>query len=98
MLSLSAMTSGKGHYYTNLAREDYYLNGGEAPGEWLGRTPQKLGLRGEVEKDQLASLLEGFHPKTGEKLVQNAGKTKGDRARQAGVDLTFSAPKTVSVL
>lgn len=93
MLSVSSLTSGKGFYYTNLAREDYYLEGGEPPGRWVGDTAQKLGLAGPVRKEHLASILQGFGP-DGEKLVQNAGK----ETRQAGLDLTFSAPKSVSVL
>ena len=36
MLSISAMSGGQGAYYTGLAREDYYLEGGEPPGS--GRT------------------------------------------------------------
>ncbi|GEM_PF-550271 len=98
MLSIGSLGAGKGHYYTNLAREDYYLEGGEPPGLWRGKGAVSLGLAGIVEKEQLQSVLQGFHPADGRKLVQNAGKDKGDRKRQAGIDLTFSADKSVSVL
>jgi len=97
MLSIGSLGAGKGHYYTNLAREDYYLEGGEPPGRWFGRGAKALRFDGQVTKDDLQKILEGFS-KNGEKLVQNAGKTTGKRHRQAGLDLTFSADKSVSVL
>lgn len=97
MLSIGSMSAGKGHYYTHLAREDYYLEGGEPPGQWIGGGAKKLGLEGEVSADQLQALLQGFHPEDGRKLVQNAGKDTGTRKRQAGLDLCFSADKSVSV-
>ena len=36
MLSISAMASGQDAYYLSLAKEDYYLAGGEPPGRWAG--------------------------------------------------------------
>ncbi|MES2462095.1 MAG: MobF family relaxase, partial [Armatimonadota bacterium] len=95
MLSIGAMGSGQGDYYLSLAREDYYLNGGEPPGVWLGQGAQSLGLTGMVDAGALTRLLEGFHPEeNGGALIQNAGA----KDHQPGWDLTFSAPKSVSVL
>lgn len=89
------MAGGNAKYYLELAREDYYLDGGEPPGKWWGGgAAGKLGLRGNVERHELEALIRGFTPDGKGKTVQNAGK--GDR--QPGWDLTFSAPKTVSVL
>lgn len=96
MLSVSAMTSGQEVYYLTLAREDYYLAGGEPPGYWIGRGAQGLGLRGTVEREHLRAALDGTGP-DGERLTQAQHYTDG-RARQPGWDLTFSAPKSVSVL
>jgi len=93
MLSISAMTFGLEEYYLELGREDYYLEGGEPPGAWVGHAANVLGLEGLVGKDDLRALLRGFSPH-GTKLVQNAGH----RDRKPGWDLTFSAPKSVSVL
>lgn len=93
MLSIQAMGHGQEHYYSNLAREDYYLEGGEPPGQWWGKAAERLGLAGAVEGSELKALFRGFSP-DGEKLVQNAGREN----RQPGWDLTFSAPKSVSVL
>ena len=91
MLSLTPLGKDQGSYYIDLAREDYYLNGGEPPGQWQGAAP--LGLTGEVEKTSFSSLLNGHAP-DGAPLVQNAGKAN----HRPGWDLTFSAPKSVSVL
>lgn len=93
MLSVSAMSGGQGAYYTGLAREDYYLEGGEPPGLWEGKGAQLLGLDGQVDKEVFAALFSGMDGR-GTPLVQNAGSPD----RQPGWDLTFSAPKSVSVL
>lgn len=91
MLSIGAMSGGQGAYYSGLAQEDYYLAGGEPPGEWLGEGAQKLGLSGVVGRSGFLELFDGFQD--GEALVQNAGKER----HRPGWDLTFSAPKSVSV-
>jgi conjugative relaxase-like TrwC/TraI family protein len=93
MLSIAAMKHGQADYYLELAREDYYLQGGEPPGVWWGSGAAALNLRGTVEPEALRQLLQGFGP-DGSVLTQNAGHPR----RQCGWDLSFSAPKTVSVL
>jgi conjugative relaxase-like TrwC/TraI family protein len=73
--------------------EDYYLAGGETSSEWFGQSAKALGLQGAGTRAQMAALLDGRHPVSGEQL--------GQRPRPDGVrayDLTFSAPKSVSVL
>jgi conjugative relaxase-like TrwC/TraI family protein len=76
-------------------REAYYLQavGLEPPGEWLGRGPGSAGLAGEVGAPELTALLSGRDPRSGE--VLGAGRS---RVRVSGFDLTFAAPKSVSVL
>ena len=94
MLSISGIQSID--YYENLAAEDYYQNGGEPPGQWLGQGCQSLGLAGQVNTDEYRRLFNGFHPDEGEQspLVQNAGAEN----RRPGWDFCFSAPKSVSVV
>lgn len=87
------MGGGQSRYYLDLASEDYYLDGGEPLGKWFGRGADKLGLSGTVERRDLERAFSGFTP-GGEALVQNAGK----KSHRPGFDLTFSAPKSVSVL
>ncbi len=93
MLSIGRIAKGQGKYYLDLAREDYYLAGGEPPGRWWGKGAEQLRLTGRVEREQLAKLLYGYSP-AGEPLVQNAGQP----SHRPGFDLTFSPPKSVSVL
>ncbi len=91
MLSIGAASGG---YYAALSSEDYYHDGGEPPGQWTGRGAEKFGLTGQVDKEQFLNLCEGFSPLGTTRLVQNAGAEN----HRAGWDLTFSAPKSVSVL
>lgn len=85
--------AGAGHYYTSLAQEDYYTQGGEPPGRWYGQTAQQLGLTGTVDTADFNPLFHGFDRTGATPLVQDAGDE-----HYAGWDLTFSAPKSVSVL
>lgn len=87
------MGSGAHRYYTSLGREDYYLEGGEPPGVWMGAGAKILGLSGDVTPYKLRLLFRGYLTEK-KRLVQNAGK----KSRRPGWDLTFSAPKSVSVL
>jgi len=96
MLSISNPLKGAdaGKYYLELARDDYYLGAGEAPGRWYGQGASLLRLPAEVKGRHFLNLLAGCSPDGKLALVQNARKPE----RQSGWDLTFSAPKSVSVL
>lgn len=82
-------------------RGDYYLSPeGEptqAPGQWLATpgTLARLGIEGPtVEGREFIALMEGRHPRTGGWLrAEGAGGGRG-----GGIDLTFSAPKSISVV
>jgi conjugative relaxase-like TrwC/TraI family protein len=87
---------GKVDYYEQTAQLEYYQpeKSGEPPGRWHdSRATRELGLSGVARKKDVDSLAQGFHPRTGEKLVQNAGK----KNRKPGDDMTVSAPKSVSI-
>ena len=71
-------------YYANLGKEDYYVNGGEAPGIWVGEGSSKLELSGKVQGRQLRNVLRGFSVDGKTKLVQNAGQAN----RRSAFDLT----------
>lgn len=90
MLSIS---KAGGDYYANLAADDYYTKGGEPPGRWYGRGAEFFRLTGQVNRDEFLMLCDGISL-DGKKLVQNAGQEN----HIAALDLTFSAPKSVSVL
>jgi conjugative relaxase-like TrwC/TraI family protein len=91
MLSIGKVGGGQGdpHYYIdNVAtgKDDYYTGHGEAQGQWEGRGAEGRGLTGGVEDEQFLDLL--TEPST------TATKPKTVLA----YDLTFSAPKSVSVV
>jgi conjugative relaxase-like TrwC/TraI family protein len=82
-------------------RGDYYLTPeGEptqAPGRWLASpdTLARLGIEGStVEGKDFIALMEGRHPRT-DRWLRAAGAGGG---RGGGIDLTFSAPKSVSAM
>ncbi len=79
------------------AQDDYYLNAGGGPdtqGQWVGRATDAMGLSGPVEREGFQALLDGTLP-NGDRL----GRTvDGKREHTPGWDLTFSAPKSVSIL
>jgi conjugative relaxase-like TrwC/TraI family protein len=82
-------------------RGDYYLTPdgemSQAPGRWLTspETLARLGIEGSaVEGQDFVALMEGRHPRTGGWLrPEGAGGGRG-----GGIDLTFSAPKSVSAV
>lgn len=90
MLTLNKIQSIE--YYSDLANEDYYLDGGEPNGEWAGKGSILLGLRGAVDDVEYRNVLKGRSPLGNEKLCLNDGSE-----HKPGWDLTFSAPKSVSV-
>ena len=82
-------------YYAHLGRDDYYLRDDGHPGRWAGEGAARLALSGPVTKSEFEAALKGIDPKTGERLAALGGRLQ-DHA--AGWDMTFSAPKSVSVL
>jgi conjugative relaxase-like TrwC/TraI family protein len=82
-------------YYDHLQRDDYYSRDGEPPGRWAGRGAERLSLAGPATHAEFDAALQGIDPKTGERLAQIGGR---GREHSAGWDMTFSAPKSVSVL
>jgi conjugative relaxase-like TrwC/TraI family protein len=91
VLGLRRIGSERALYYlSDLARE-LPLPFAPAPGTWAGAAAGAMGLEGPVEPAAFQALLQGRHPRTGRRLGSG-------RASAAGLDLTFSAPKSVSVL
>jgi conjugative relaxase-like TrwC/TraI family protein len=102
MLSLNYITAGgAADYYDVVAGEElereispqerYYA---EKSGIWLGRAARYLHLHGQsVTREDFGNVLNGFSPKGQKQLVQ-AGQ---NQLHRAGIDWTFSAPKSVSL-
>ncbi|MDW2744995.1 MULTISPECIES: conjugative transfer relaxase/helicase TraI [Atlantibacter] len=78
-------------YYSNA--DNYYFLG-NLQSLWLGEGAKALGLEGNVKGDALTALLEGRLP-DGSRLGK---EINGNHVHRPGHDLTFSAPKSVSIL
>lgn len=66
----------------------------EPPGKWAGGLAESLGIAGEiVKRDDLVAALSGYSPIDRAPMHSTAGQDN----HKAGYDLTFSAPKTVSL-
>jgi len=93
MLSLYTLKSAKdastyyqqGDYYTQGGAEDYSF--------WWGKGAKTLGLQGAVHFETFKELLKGNLPNN-ERMMQ----TQKGQYHRPGYDLTFSAPKSVSIL
>lgn len=90
MLSVAPVRSASGaaNYF---AKDDYYTADGSAEvSGWAGEGADELGLSGQVSKDAFEGVLNGRLPDgTMVGQVEN---------RQGGIDLTFSMPKSASVM
>lgn len=79
----------KSYYSTS----DYYSEGQELVGAWKGKGAARLGLTGNVGREDWDALCENRHPANGETLTP---RTK--RERRVGYDFNFHVPKSVSIL
>ena len=100
LLSMGFLSGGQQEYWLKLAQEDYFLAGGEPEGNWFGDGLEHVGLvpGAKVEPEVLRRTFHGFHPFSGKKLVQSAGRVWGDRPHLPGFDFCFSVDKDVSIL
>jgi len=94
MLSVARVSAAQGKNY--YAKDNYYTKDqGVKNSGWWGEGSRRLDLEGKVNAREFQHLLEGRHPRYQEPLT---GRRLGlSENRRAGIDLTFSAPKSVSV-
>lgn len=78
-------SSGAATYYS---QADNYYFVGQLLTAWHGKLAEEMGLSGNVDLKTFAGLLEGITPD---------GRKMGKKHRP-GLDLTFSAPKSLSIL
>ncbi|QST30875.1 conjugative transfer relaxase/helicase TraI (plasmid) [Escherichia albertii] len=90
MLSISSI-KGDSAYYSH---EDNYYASGSLESRWLGDGAEKLGLKGEVANADMDAVRQGKLP-DGTDLSR---MVNGVNKHRSGYDLTFSAPKSVSVM
>ncbi|RVT38667.1 MobF family relaxase [Sphingobium algorifonticola] len=90
MLSVAGVRSASGaaNYF---AKDDYYtVEGSSEISAWGGEGAEAIGLSGEVSKDAFEGILNGILPSS-EAVAQVEN-------RRAGYDLTFSMPKSASIM
>jgi len=87
MLSLTNISAGQADGY--YLKDNYYL---KTEAQWHGKGAQSLGLTGQVRRAEFHALINGRAP-DGTAMV-----TAPNGRHRAGLDLTFSAPKSVSIL
>lgn len=80
-----------GDYYTH--QDNYYVLG-SMDERWVGQGAEALGLSGKVDVKDFVAVLEGKLP-DGSDLTRMVG---GENKHRPGYDLTFSAPKSVSIM
>jgi conjugative relaxase-like TrwC/TraI family protein len=104
MLTIRAMSDGKGYSSRHLEHSDYFAEGERVAGIWQGRGAELLGLSGHVKTEEFEALRQGLDPRTKEflRVRHSADRTAVDGTRFARgrslYDFTISAPKSVSVL
>lgn len=94
MLTIRAAKGPDYYERAEFARDDYYEERGQVRGSWEGRGARELGLAGGPMDGELGLLLEGVGPRSGIALAGAPVRRGGNVA----FDLTFTAPKSVSVL
>lgn len=90
MLSVSSIKGDAGYY----SHEDNYYASGSLDSRWMGEGAEKLGLKGEVASTDMDAVRQGKLP-DGSDLSR---MVNGVNKHRSGYDLTFSAPKSVSVM
>ena len=110
VLSLAHIGRGSEDYHLKAVGNGanlYYSEKGEVAGAWIGNGAADLGLRGQVEDKALLAVLAGYEP-TVRRVARDGGdaweagrrlvRGPGNRDRLPGIDATFKAPKSVSLL
>ncbi|EPR7080166.1 conjugative transfer relaxase/helicase TraI [Escherichia coli] len=90
MLSISSIKGDAGYY----SHEDNYYASGSLESRWMGEGAETLGLKGEVASADMDAVRQGRLP-DGSDLSR---MVNGVNKHRSGYDLTFSAPKSVSVM
>lgn len=95
MLSLQTLhrhnATKAGHYYTD-QKDDYYSQDGGAA-QWQGEGARRLGLTGDVTP---AAFVDAMRGNFGPEVTLSRSVRKDAKAR-AALDMTFSAPKSISI-
>lgn len=93
MLSVAAVQGAAqaAHYFE---KDDYYRQDAEGPAQWWGKAAEAAGLTGSIDRIQFQDALAGQLPNN----VVLGTERNGEWQHKPGWDLTFSAPKSVSIM
>jgi conjugative relaxase-like TrwC/TraI family protein len=85
------------HYFS---KDNYYTQDeGLEKSEWFGQGAAALGLSGQIERQDFFEILNGkVDGQELGKFVVNEETGEREREHRPGTDMTFSAPKSVSLL
>lgn len=93
MLSITKISPKQGENYYK--QENYYSQGeANQHSQWFGCGAKTFALSGNVLAEDFKNLLHGKSPDGKQQL---SGKQIKEETHRAGVDMTFSAPKSVSI-
>ncbi|MEM8717534.1 MAG: MobF family relaxase, partial [Cyanobacteria bacterium P01_G01_bin.4] len=93
MLSLSNISAAQGETYYK--KENYYSKEeSTSHSQWSGIGAKNIGLAGEIDFESFRNLLHGKTPAGTSPLP---GRQVKNGTHRAGIDLTFSAPKSISI-
>ncbi|EOV4132885.1 relaxase domain-containing protein, partial [Yersinia enterocolitica] len=90
MLSISSIKGDAGYY----SHQDNYYASGSLESRWMGAGAAQLGLKGAVANGEMDAIRQGKLPDGSDLSRMVSGVNK----HRSGYDLTFSAPKSVSVM
>jgi conjugative relaxase-like TrwC/TraI family protein len=93
MLSVAAI-SNVGAAASYFAKDNYYTRDTDAPSAWWGKAAEALGLLGQVDAPTFEAMLSGKLPNG----IELGTTRDGEWQHKPGWDLTFSAPKSVSLI
>jgi conjugative relaxase-like TrwC/TraI family protein len=93
-ITMSVSPEAAARYFDSaLEKADYYAKSeANGKGVWGGKGAERLGLSGDVRREDFVSLASNKNPGSDRNLTE---RTK--EKRRAGYDFTFSVPKSVSL-
>jgi len=97
-ITVNKSASGAKKYYSEAyysegkSAHNYYAEKDQSIGTWNGKAALQLGLTGDINKEDFASLCDNQIPGTDKQLTE-----RNDIERRVGYDFTFNASKSVSL-
>ena len=94
MFQSQTTSQAKNYFRDALSRSDYYIEDQEMNGRFNGKIAKRLGIENkQVDKETFDKLCDNINPKDGGSLTPRTVEN-----RRVGYDISFHAPKSVSIL